>query len=280
MFEPSTNFNKQFDEVGKDASLTTKEETSIWKIVECLLKQDFSDIGLYAVLILNRPINIPEQLLCNLWNGACFRGTADGGTDQWYNFVSKMRDKSKLNQIHPDLVTGDFDSIRPETLQYCKGNGVNIVRTPNQDKTDFQKSLEEILVHSKDNIDCIIAVVENSGRLDHIMSNLDIMYTEVTASRSLFLLASDSITWLLKPGSHKILIPQQLVEAQATCGLIPLGAPCVVSTSGLKWNLNNTKMAFGKLISTCNTYSNDCQGVTVQTDSSLLWTANLASNEH
>lgn len=69
------------------------------------------------------------------------------------------------------------------------------------------------------------------------MSNLNTLYSEELAPISLFLLGSNNITWLLKPGSHKVQIPQALIQAQSTCGLIPLGAPCIVSTSGLKWNL-------------------------------------------
>lgn len=70
--------------------------------------------------------------------------TADGGTDRWYEFVSSLSKDSGLKKLHPDLTSGDFDSIRPKTLQQCRDNGVTVVRTPDQDKTDFHKALEEM----------------------------------------------------------------------------------------------------------------------------------------
>lgn len=56
--------------------------------------------------------------------------------------------------------------------------------------------------------------------------------------------ASNSLTWLLKPGTHTIKIPEILYSSNSWVGLIPFESKRnVVSTAGLKWNL-------GKLINT------------------------------
>lgn len=50
-------------------------------------------------------------------------------------------------------------------------------------------------------------------------------------------MASDSITWLLKPGKHSISIPLRLRDGMNWCSLIPLGGPATVTTTGLYYNM-------------------------------------------
>ena len=45
----------------------------------------------------------------------------------------------------PDIVTGDFDSAKPEILQAYKQKGVEVIGTPDQNQTDFTKSLRIVV---------------------------------------------------------------------------------------------------------------------------------------
>ncbi|XP_032456322.1 thiamin pyrophosphokinase 1 [Nasonia vitripennis] len=143
-------------------------------------------------------------------------------------------------------------------------------------ETDYTKSLIQLGQYTlKNNIKLngIHVLAETSGRLDQIVSNINTLYK----SHKLFndvpviQIAGESLTWLLKPGVHKIIIPEEIVKSKTWCALIPFGnANSCVSTTGLKWNLNKTCMKFGELVSTSNTYDGHPE-VTVDTNVNLVW---------
>ncbi|KAK9875020.1 hypothetical protein WA026_005830 [Henosepilachna vigintioctopunctata] len=238
----------------------------------------------YGVLILNSPTKLVNGNLWKLWNHARIRVLVDGGSASWIS-RSKTSSESDPRLLHPHLVTGDFDSILPDALEKFKQSDViEVIHTPDQNETDFTKALLELDNYRKkknikiENIYVITEMVE--GRVDQIMANFNTLYKslERLPDISVYLLSSDSISWLLSPGTYSISIPQLLRDNHEWCGLIPLGCAATISTSGLKWNLDKHKSYFGILVSTSNTYDGSPE-VTVETDSNLLWTMSTSGLE-
>ncbi|CAH1401328.1 unnamed protein product [Nezara viridula] len=224
-----------------------------------------SNFGAYGILILNRPICISPENMCQLWSNACWRITVDGGTNRWFDFVKEH----SLSLPLPNYITGDFDSIRPEIMDYCKKqDGINVMKTPDQDYTDFDKGLNVLITTSPKKLDNFVVVCENSGRLDQIFSNLNTLYR---ATLDGFLFSKDSISWMLHPGEHKIHIPPPLCNQNELCGILPLSKPAKVSSKGLKWNLDNHTIEFGGIISSSNTYDGSPE-VHITTDTTIIWT--------
>ncbi|XP_045469030.1 thiamin pyrophosphokinase 1-like isoform X3 [Harmonia axyridis] len=210
----------------------------------------------FGVLLLNSPVKLNNIKLRKIWNQVikviCYeaniRVLVDGGSECWMNWKENLN-KKKDDLYMPHLLTGDFDSISTETLEKLKKiNGVQVIHTPDQEETDFTKALEilnDYKEQKKIEIDKIYVLTEIAG--------------------------SDSFSWLLKPGTYKISIPEILRENKNWCSLVPIGSPAVVTTSGLKWNLDKTKLEFGGLISTSNSYNGSAE-VEIETSSCLLWT--------
>lgn len=237
---------------------------------EDLLDASVCDDGL-AVILLNRPILLHKDYFRAVWNKAKVRITVDGGTNRWVDFVREHI--SADEQLKPpDFVTGDFDSCSDESMSYVTRLNCRIIKTPDQNATDFTKSLKVLQTTGyASEITRVLVLCESSGRLDQIMANINTLFLARTIlpDAFIFLRSSNSLSWLLSAGNHRIRIPSRLVNERIWCSLIPIGQRAVCSTSGLHWNLDNRGMEFGSMVSTSNTYS--AQEVEIRTDSALLW---------
>lgn len=80
-----------------------------------------------------------------------------------------------------------------------------------------------------------------SGRIDHIMAHINTLYKahNFLKNKDIYVLSKNSIAWMLAPGKHSILIPKLFVEKEYWCAYVPIGSQCIVTTSGLKWDLGN-----------------------------------------
>ncbi|CAG9837465.1 unnamed protein product [Diabrotica balteata] len=237
----------------------------------------------YAIVILNTPIesSFNPALIVGLWKQAKVRVTVDGGTERWLTWL-KMNESEFKNIPHPDLITGDMDSIPQDILNHYKGiSATTIISTPDQDETDFFKSLIELQNHCSSNnikLDTIYVLADTSGRLDQVMANINTLYKmrNIMSDIDIFLVASSSISWLLDTGSHEIILPQNLIKSGSWCALLPVGAPSIVTSSGLKWNLNEDTLEFGALVSSSNTYDGTCP-INIKTSSPLIWSMSIES---
>ncbi|XP_055698891.1 thiamin pyrophosphokinase 1 [Phlebotomus papatasi] len=225
---------------------------------------------LYAVIILNRPIHLDQDFVIEMWNSAQFRHTVDGGTDRWLTF---LEGNPEANILHPDMITGDFDSVKPDTLSHFESLNCEVIRTQDQNETDFTKALRQLAPRlSLRGVETVIVLADTSGRLDQIMANINTLFKAQNFAPDLkiFIMSSNSLSWLLPPGHHTIDIPPNVLEQKVWCSLIPIGHKCVLSTRGLKWDMTNKTTQFGGLVSTSNTYSGS-PAVDITTGDHVLW---------
>ncbi|XP_050034132.2 thiamine pyrophosphokinase 1 [Dermacentor andersoni] len=231
-----------------------------------------------ALVVLNQPLSVQNTaFLKKVWSKASVKICVDGGADRFRTAMATCTE-----ELTPDYVTGDFDSVTKETLEYYKSKGSKVMHTPDQDHSDFTKALAILgentcLKVPPVKLDWVLAICGSFDRMDHMMSAFNTLYEsdKLLDGTPVCLLLENSLTWLLGKGQHRILTPPHLTGSW--CGLIPLGAPCTsVTTTGLKWNLDHSEMSFGKLISTSNAFDGS-EVVTVETNGPLIWTMELQS---
>ena len=180
------------------------------------LDQIFENGSKTAIIVLNQPL--PSKLLQKLWRKCPIKICADGGANRLMDL-----------KLVPQIIVGDLDSLSPDAKSFY--SDVQLVYIDDQDTNDFEKCLLSLNLNE---IDKILAIGALGGRLDHQMANISIIqkYSEL----NIYLISNESIAFLLNSGAHTIQSSPDRTFG-STCGLLPVGRPAVVKTTGLCWNL-------------------------------------------
>ncbi len=143
--------------------------------------------------------------------------------------------------IIPDYIIGDLDSIQNSTLKYYQSKS-KIIKFTRQNDTDVEKCLKFAI--SKKYFEVILLGV-TGDRLDHTICNLGILIKffnhikiNLVSDRSFLISVNKSIRL-------KTIIGE-------TISLYAFDNKTKITSSGLKYKLNNTALPFGLKESTSN----------------------------
>ncbi|MCG1035978.1 thiamine diphosphokinase [Polaribacter sargassicola] len=150
-------------------------------------------------------------------------------TDGAYQYLKK-------HKIKPNFISGDFDSL--ENLP----KDIEVIHTPNQNFTDFDKILKILFDKGFTNID----VYGGSGKeQDHFLGNL---HTTIHWQNKLNLTFFDEYS--------RYFLADKSIEINNCKGkivsLVPFHIATNITTEGLQYTLNNEDLTLGKRIGTRN----------------------------
>ncbi|XP_076868899.1 thiamine pyrophosphokinase 1 [Brachyhypopomus gauderio] len=241
--------------------------------LDCLLSPGQQKIGL---ILLNQPLD--QRFFNVLWSKAVIRACADGGANHLYQLTDGQKEC-----FLPDYISGDFDSITPEVKTFYSQKKCRLIETADQDLTDFTKCLDIMVKEIQEKrvkVDTIVILGGLLGRFDQIMATVETLFhAQKMTDVPVVVIQGSSLAVLLREGRQLQLGVNTGLEGD-WCALVPVGGSCITTTSGLKWNLDNSTLEFGKLVSTSNTYEDQEPGqgrrpVRIHTDRPLLWSMGI-----
>ena len=155
-------------------------------------------------------------------------------TDGAYAFLDQ-------NNITPDFISGDFDSLKqlPDNIE--------VIHTPNQNFTDFDKSLQILFERGFKTVD----VYGASGQeQDHFLGNL---HTAILWKDKIKLNFFDNYSRYFLAEKHTVIKSCNT----KTISLMPFPSATNITTKGLQYPLNNEDLSFATRIGTRNVSINN-----------------------
>lgn len=149
--------------------------------------------------------------------------------------------------IKIDIVLGDFDRITHLDEKLKDQQPVQIVHTPDQNKTDLEKGIEHFIALGYPAVNIIWAT---GLRADHTIANITNL---VKFKSKINLVMWDNYSKIFPLKGHF----EKWYAKGSPLSLIPVGEAKGITTSGLLYNLNNESLAIGSRIGNSNEAETD-----------------------
>jgi thiamine pyrophosphokinase len=149
--------------------------------------------------------------------------------------------------IKVDVLLGDFDRGFDPEIYKTSQFPIEIVHTPDQDKTDLEKAFDYLIERK---IPAVNVVWATGKRADHTITNL----TQIVRYRNLLKIV------ILDDHSKIFLLPTKFEKwytAKTPISLIPIGVVNGISSANLKYELNNDTLTMGYRTGSSNSVQKD-----------------------
>jgi thiamine pyrophosphokinase len=136
-----------------------------------------------------------------------------------------------------DLVVGDMDSVDLDLLSAAEREGVEVRRHPtDKDATDLELALDAAMAAGAT---AVTVVGGGGGRLDHLLANAALIASERYRKLAVDWRVGADVVTVVRAGHTISGRPGDLVT------LLAVGGPAVVTTTGLRWQLDRATLEAG-----------------------------------
>ncbi|WET03834.1 thiamine diphosphokinase [Flavobacterium sp. YJ01] len=149
--------------------------------------------------------------------------------------------------IKVDVLLGDFDYGFDPEIYKTSQFPIEIVHTPDQDKTDLEKAFDYLIERK---IPAVNVVWATGKRADHTITNL----TNIVRYRNLIKIV------ILDDHSKIFLLPSKFEKwytAKTPISLIPIGVVNGINSTNLKYELNDDTLTMGYRTGSSNSVEKD-----------------------
>lgn len=140
------------------------------------------------------------------------------------------------HEVNVNLVVGDMDSVDPVLLQKYEEKGTHVSRfTHEKDETDFELA---IMAAGNYVADHLVVIGGGGKQLDHLLANISVLAGAQTGKWTVDMYLANEHIYVCRPGQSRTITG----EVGSTLSIIPIGSNAVVTTTGLKWELDNSTL--------------------------------------
>jgi thiamine pyrophosphokinase len=131
-----------------------------------------------------------------------------------------------------DVLLGDFDRIENNEKRFSEQSDIEVIHTPDQNKTDLEKAIEFLIERGQKAVNIVWAT---GLRMDHTFNNI-ITLAKYSDRIGCVLLDNYSRIFVLPKRFSKYYVKGQVLS------LFPLGLVNGITTTGLLYNLQNESL--------------------------------------
>jgi thiamine pyrophosphokinase len=192
-----------------------------------------------AIIFLNG--DIPFKILNKYCKKNIYLICADGASNSL-----------KKHNIIPNIILGDMDSSKKNTLIYYRKKGVEIRKIDDQETSDFEKSL---LYCIENNFKNILIFGASSKRQDHTLNNYSVLKRYYKSLNLKIIDKKFEIFFIDKHIAFNY-------PKKKTLSIMPMPLAKGIKTKGLKYKLDNEDLEFGIREGTLNI--SDCKEIKIE----------------
>ncbi|MEN8040481.1 MAG: thiamine diphosphokinase [Actinomycetota bacterium] len=173
-------------------------------------------------------------------------------------------DHARNHDIAVDLLVGDLDSVSSDGLAHARQAGVEIEEHPvDKDSTDLELAIRAARKRRATTIDIYAG---EGGRIGHLLS-IALLIAGAEAS-------SVPIVWHTASGDVQAATSHRSVHLHGAAGqnvtVLPIGEAHGVTTSGLRWTLDDSSLTRGTSLGVSNELSSTTATVEVSEGAVLV----------